>query len=93
VDAFAHHGHERYLIDRWFLAPPPRRGERERPPLRLDVAASNRDQLVLAGIPEANVHVAGLCTAMHLDVLTSYRVERENAGRLAAVIRAVPGDA
>ena len=31
VDAFAAAGHERYLIDRWFLAPPPPRGSRERP--------------------------------------------------------------
>jgi hypothetical protein len=29
---------------------------------------------------------SGLCTAMHLDVLTSYRAEKENAGRIAAVI-------
>jgi len=56
--------------------------------LRLDVAGANRDQLILAGLPETQVHVAGLCTAMHLDVLTSYRAEREKAGRLVAAIRA-----
>jgi YfiH family protein len=88
VDAFAAAGHERYLIDRWFLAPPPRRGSTERPKMRLDVAGANRDQLVLAGVPEEQIHMAGLCTAMHLDVLTSYRAEKENAGRLAGVIAA-----
>jgi purine-nucleoside/S-methyl-5'-thioadenosine phosphorylase / adenosine deaminase len=88
VDAFAAAGHERHLIDRWFLAPPPARGSRERPKLRLDVAGANRDQLVLAGVPENQIHLAGLCTAMHLDVLTSYRAEREHATRLAGVIRA-----
>jgi YfiH family protein len=90
VDAFAAAGHERYLIDRWFAAPPPARGSSrtERPSLRLDVAGANRDQLILAGVAENNVHVAGLCTAMHLDVLTSYRAERENAGRIAGVIKA-----
>jgi len=88
VDAFAAAGHERYLIDRWFLAPAPPRGSRERPRLRLDVAGSNRDQLVLAGVPERQIHLSALCTAMHLDVLTSYRAEKEKAGRIVAAIRA-----
>jgi polyphenol oxidase len=87
VDAFAAAGHERYLIDRWFLAAAPPRGSRERQPLRLDVAGANRDQLILAGVPEDQIHLAGLCTAMHLDVLTSYRAEKEKAERIAGVIR------
>ena len=86
VDAFAAAGHERYLIDRWFATPPPPRGSRERAQLRLNVASANSDQLILAGVPPEQIHDAGLCTAMHLDVLTSYRAERENAGRIAAVI-------
>jgi polyphenol oxidase len=88
VDAFAAAGHSRDLIDRWFLARPPERGSRERPPLRLDVAGANRDQLILAGVPEQNIHASGLCTAMHLDVLTSFRAENDKAGRLGGVIRA-----
>lgn len=95
VDAFAAAGYPRHLIDRWFLAPPARRGSfqaalrgSDRPRLRLDVAGANRDQLVLAGVPESQIHVCGLCTAMHLDVLTSYRAEKERAGRIAGVIRA-----
>jgi YfiH family protein len=88
VDAFAAAGHERYLIDRWFLAPPPPRGSHERARLRLDVAGANRDQLVLAGVPEERIYLSGLCTAMHLDVLTSYRAEKDKAGRLVAAIRA-----
>lgn len=87
VDAFAAAGHARHLIDRWFTSTPPPRGSRERNPLRLDVAGANRDQLILAGLPEAQVHLSGLCTAMHLDVLTSYRAERDKAGRLVAAIR------
>jgi copper oxidase (laccase) domain-containing protein len=87
VDAFAAAGHERYLVDRWF---PLRRdvtaGDASPGTLRLDVAGANRDQLVLAGVPEAQIHIAGLCTAMHLDVLTSYRAEKEKAGRIAAAI-------
>lgn len=88
VDAFAAAGHDRSRIDRWFTSLPPPRGSRARAPLHLDVPGANRDQLVLAGVPEERVHVSGLCTAMHLDVLTSYRAEKERAGRLAGVIRA-----
>jgi polyphenol oxidase len=88
VDAFAAAGHERHLIQRWFATPPPPRGSREKPSLRLDVAGANRDQLILAGVPEGSIYTSGLCTAMHLDVLTSYRAEKEKAGRIAGVIRA-----
>ena len=88
VDAFAAAGHPRHLIDRWFQAKPPERGSRERPRLRLDVGGANRDQLILAGVPEESIYACGLCTAMHLDVLTSYRAEKEKAGRIAGIIRA-----
>ena len=88
VDAFAAAGHERYLIDRWFLAPAPPRGSREKPKLRLDVAGANRDQLLLSGVPEEQIYSSGLCTAMHLDVLTSYRAERDKAQRIVGVVRA-----
>ncbi len=86
VDAFAAAGHERYLIERWFVAPPPGRGSRARAPLHLDVAGANRDQLMLAGVPEENIYLSGLCTAMNLDVLTSFRIEKEQAGRIACAI-------
>jgi polyphenol oxidase len=93
VDAFAAAGHARYLIDRWFLSPPPRGGDKPgtRNTLHLDVSGSNRDQLILAGVPDDQIFTAGLCTAMHLDVLTSYRAEKADAQRLAAVIRASTG--
>jgi YfiH family protein len=94
VDAFAAAGHERHLIDRWFLTPAPSRRSafdvdaRKQLKLRLDLAGANRDQLVLAGVPEDQIHVSGLCTAMHLAVLTSYRAEKDASGRLVGVIRA-----
>jgi hypothetical protein len=31
--------------------------------------------------------MSGLCTAMQLDVLTSFRAEKEQASRIAGVIR------
>ena len=95
VDAFAGAGHARHLVDRWFSIADPGSGIRDRAPgarergrLRLDLAGANRDQLVLAGVPEQNIYDCGLCTAMHLAVLTSFRAEKEKAGRIAAVIRA-----
>jgi YfiH family protein len=88
VDAFAAAGHERYLIDRWFLSPPPARGSTTRAPLTLDVPRANIDQLILSGVPEDQIYSSGLCTAMHLEVLTSYRKEKEKAGRIAGAIRA-----
>lgn len=74
--AFEAEGHRAF--ERWFA------GE------HLDLVAANRDQLIAAGVPETQIHPSGLCTAMHLDVLTSYRAEKEKAGRIAAAIRA-PG--
>jgi YfiH family protein len=97
VDAFAAAGHARDLVDRWVRigdrglgigdrGDRGRRGRRGR--LTLDVAGANRDQLILAGVPEQNIQDCGLCTAMHLDVLTSYRAEKANATRIAGLIRA-----
>jgi YfiH family protein len=88
VDAFAAAGHERYLIDRWFQSPPPPRGSHQRAALQLDLARANSDQLILASVPEDQIYMSGLCTAMHLEVLTSYRKEKDKAGRIAGVIRA-----
>lgn len=88
VDAFAAAGHPRHLVDRWFLSPPPARGAFERGALRLDLWSANRDQLILAALDEQNIHTCGLCTASHVELFPSFRVEKERAGRLAGVIRA-----
>jgi len=93
VDAFAAAGHPRHLVDRWFSRPKReadasrRQGEK----LYLDVPGANRDQLVLAGVPEDQIFLSGLCTALNLDVLTAYRVEKAQAGRIAGVIRSRAG--
>ena len=93
VDAFAAAGYERHLIDRWFrIGNRGNVGGRDRRAgiLALDVAGANRDQLMLAGVPGPNIHDCGVCTAMHLDVLTSFRAEKERAVRIAGIIRARP---
>jgi polyphenol oxidase len=86
VDAFGAAGFERYLIDRWFLSPPSGRAGAGPRPIYLDVAGANRDQLLLAGVAADSVHLSGLCTAMNIDFLPSFRVEKVQAGRIAGAI-------
>ena len=60
-------------------APPP-------PRVQLDLRASNRWQLMDAGVPEKKIDVSDLCTACRTDLLFSYRREGAKTGRLMAVI-------
>ncbi len=53
----------------------------------LDLVAANCDQLILAGVPKSQIHIAGLCTAMHLDLFPSFRFEKEVTGRMAGIIK------
>ena len=46
------------------------------------------DQLEDAGVPRAQIHQSGLCTASHPETLPSYRRDGRAAGRIAAAIRA-----
>lgn len=98
-DSFGTAGRWRGLADRWFSTTPPLAAMREvpgrepgraagRPPLWLDTWTANLDQLVRAGVPDSQVHVARLCTACHRDVFHSYRVDGAAAGRTVAAIRA-----
>ena len=89
VDAFAAAGHPRHLVDRWFMVRESGSGVRDprRQRLYLDLTGANRDQLMLAGLRHEHIYTCGLCTAMNLDLLTSYRAEKEKAGRIAGIIR------
>jgi polyphenol oxidase len=78
LSAFTAAGHAPGDLARWFA----RRGRR----LRLDLWRANADLLVRAGVPADQVHVAGLCTKTHIDVLESFRVDGVHAGRMAAII-------
>ena len=82
VEAFRQAGHGGDAIDRWFSVGPAGR-------FHLHLARANRDQLVAAGLQPGNIHVAGLCTRSYPEVFHSYRAAGANAGRMAAVIRAV----
>lgn len=59
--------------------------------LRLDLWRANADQLVQAGVPSHQVHVAELCTRSHATIFESFRADGERAGRMAAIITA-PGE-
>lgn len=69
----------------WLSMLPP--GHQLPPPrVRLDLHASNRRQLMDAGVPEKQIEVNDLCTACRTDLLFSYRREGAKTGRLMAVI-------
>jgi polyphenol oxidase len=78
------HGEEPLWLP-WLTMMPP--GHVPPPPrVKLDLRASNRWQLMDAGVPEKQIAVSELCTACHTDLLFSYRREGKNTGRLMAVI-------
>ena len=52
----------------------------------LDLWAANRDQLVEAGLGDANVAVAGLCTMAETDTFYSHRRDGAESGRFGLMI-------
>jgi YfiH family protein len=81
LQAFRDAGHHADMVARWF---DPRGAGK----FHLDLWRATRDQLEGAGVMPENIHVAELCTRTHSDVLHSYRVDGEKAGRMLGVIRA-----
>jgi len=78
------HGEEPLWLP-WLTMMPP--GHVPPPPrVQLDLRASNRWQLIDAGVPEKQITVSDLCTACRTDLLFSYRKEAAKTGRLMAVI-------
>ena len=53
----------------------------------LDLWTITQDQLAMAGVGRARMHLAGLCTVTHAAVLHSHRVDGAAAGRMVAAIR------
>ena len=97
LDAFRRGGFADAVLQRWFLtAPQPTDRNPSMPGLPdtprahhwfFDGWAATRHQLEEAGIPLHQIHIAGLCTASHSQLLCSYRRDGSSAGRLAAAIR------
>jgi polyphenol oxidase len=85
VQAFRDAGHSEEDLARWFTREPGRRPH-------FDLSRANRDQLVSAGVPAAQIHSAGLCTKTHADAFHSYRAHGAGAGRMAGVIRPMLND-
>ena len=71
-------------LARWFV-PAERPGH-----WYFDGWTSAREQLQASGVPADRIHLAGLCTASHPDLLCSYRRDGKAAGRIAGAIRALP---
>jgi polyphenol oxidase len=80
-DAFRDMGHHPEMLTRWFSPQPSGR-------FYLDLWQATRDELEGAGVSPTSIFIAELCTKTHSDVLHSYRVEGEKAGRMVGVIRA-----
>lgn len=81
VEAFRQAGHQPSVLQRWFVREPGRRPH-------FDLWRANVDQLEAAGVDPSRIHVSGLCTRSHGDAFHSYRASGDEAGRMAAVIRA-----
>jgi hypothetical protein len=81
VDAFRAAGHSDVHLAQWFDRQPGGRPH-------FDLWRANRDQLEGAGVPAAQIHVAGLCTKTHAGLFHSYRAAGQAVGRMAGVIRA-----
>jgi polyphenol oxidase len=78
------HGEEPLWLP-WLTMMPP--GHVPPPPrVQLDLRASNRWQLLDAGVPEKRIAGSDLCTACRTDLLFSYRREGAKTGRMMAVI-------
>ena len=96
-DAFRRGGFADAVLAGWFFAAPqPTDRNPSMPGLPdtprphhwfFDGWAAARHQLEHAGVPPHQIHIAGLCTASHSQLLCSFRRDGPSAGRLAAVIR------
>ncbi len=54
--------------------------------LFLDLKKANAAQLIHAGVPKTSIEVSSLCTISEASLLHSYRREKEQSGRMMAVI-------
>lgn len=62
----------------------------DRMSLRLNLQATNRKQLLMAGVPSEQIEVMEICTGCNTDRFFSHRVEHGNTGRFVVVISLAP---
>ncbi|MGI8673254.1 MAG: peptidoglycan editing factor PgeF [Luteitalea sp.] len=84
IDAFTTAFPEHARSGRWWTARADRPGK-----YLIDLWTATRDQLVLAGVDDTQVHLAGLCTATCAGMFHSYRTHGAASGRMVAAIRRV----
>jgi polyphenol oxidase len=58
----------------------------DRTSLRLNLQATNRKQLLMAGVPAEQVEVMEICTSCNTDRFFSHRAEHGNTGRFVVAI-------
>ncbi|GAC1359947.1 MAG: peptidoglycan editing factor PgeF [Ktedonobacteraceae bacterium] len=58
----------------------------DRTSLRIDLQATNRQQLAMAGVPVAQIEFMDLCTGCNTDLFFSHRKEQGNTGRFAVIM-------
>ncbi len=51
----------------------------------LDLKKANHLQLIKAGLQEKNIFISEICTADHPEIFFSYRRDKGNSGRMAAI--------
>lgn len=54
--------------------------------LRLDLQATNRNQLLMAGLLPEHIEVTDICTSCHTDTFFSHRGEQGNTGRFPVIM-------
>jgi polyphenol oxidase len=58
----------------------------DRESLRLDIRATNREQLLMAGLLPEHIEMADICTGCRGDLFYSHRVEQGRTGRFPVVM-------
>ncbi len=58
----------------------------ERSSLRLDIGATNRNQLLMAGLLPEHIETADICTGCRTDIFFSHRVEKGKTGRFPVIL-------
>jgi YfiH family protein len=54
--------------------------------LRLDIRATNRNQLLMAGLLPEHIEMADICTGCRTDLFFSHRIEQGKTGRFPVVL-------